>query len=208
MLWWKGVLTDERVLGMLAALQGIKPPPPPQTHGALDADAEQPSLDQIMQARLRASLDLDLRESAIDKSLGDLRTIETQIKTESKRLDDWKTIVRRAAGRICRPPPPTRRCCEVQRTLEAIAPKQAKEQIMKMLKEPKTPADDPMEDIVTNPQGDAARQAKEDSGGVQERPRKSKKLAEILAGDSPRRPDTELLRDTRSQLQQPPGSQR
>src|SRR5207247_8744842 len=75
MLWWKGVLTDERLYGMLAALQGIKPPPPPRLT-ALDTDAEQPSFDQILNSRLRASLDLDLRENAIDKSLGDLRTTE------------------------------------------------------------------------------------------------------------------------------------
>src|SRR5438094_9909758 len=72
MLWWKGVLTDERMYCMLAALQGIKPPPPPKLT-ALDTGAEQPSCDQILHARLRASLDLDLRESAIDHSLGDLR---------------------------------------------------------------------------------------------------------------------------------------
>ena len=89
MLWWKGVLTDERIYGMLAALQGIKPPPPPKLT-ALDTDAEQPSFDQILNARLRASLDLDLRESAVDKSLSDLRTLETQLKTESARLDSWK----------------------------------------------------------------------------------------------------------------------
>src|SRR5262245_24363147 len=89
MLWWKGVMTDERLFGMLAALQGIKPPPPPSP-SALDTDAEQPSFDQILNARMRASLDLDLRESAIDKSLGDLRAIEASLKSESLRLDSWK----------------------------------------------------------------------------------------------------------------------
>jgi len=89
MLWTKGVLSDERILAMLAALQGIKPPPPPSI-AALDTRAEQQSFNQVLNSRLRASLDLDLRESAIDKSLGDLRTIETQLKTESDRLDAWK----------------------------------------------------------------------------------------------------------------------
>ena len=37
---------------------------------------------------------------------------------------------------------------EVQRTLEAIAPKQAKEQLLRMLAEAKTPADQPMEDVL------------------------------------------------------------
>ena len=50
MLWWKGALADERVLGMLAALQEIKPAPPQQKAKAIDAHPEQPSLDEIMQA--------------------------------------------------------------------------------------------------------------------------------------------------------------
>src|SRR4051794_27419386 len=89
MLWWKGVLADERVLGMLAALQGIKPTTAADA-AQQGADAEQPSLNQILQSRLRASLDLDLRESAIDKSLGDLRALETQLRRETDRLDGWK----------------------------------------------------------------------------------------------------------------------
>src|SRR5688500_10386923 len=85
MLWWKGAFGDERLLAMLAALQGIKPLPAAKGKDGLDQNAEQPSLDQIMQTRLRAALDLDLRENAIDKSLGDLRTLELQLRTESKR---------------------------------------------------------------------------------------------------------------------------
>ena len=146
MMWWKGVLTDERIYGMLAALQGIKPPPPPKLT-ALDTDAEQPSFEQILNARLRASLDLDLRESAIDKALGDLRTIETALKSESSRLDLWKqsfdkrlTDLQSAATEAS--------MREVQQTLEAMPPKQSKDQLMKMLAEPKTPTNDPMEDVV------------------------------------------------------------
>src|SRR5262245_34625585 len=76
MLWWKGALADERVLGMLAALQGIETAPPAVAAGQLDPDAEQPSIEQLLQARLKMSLDLDLRESAVDKALGDLRALE------------------------------------------------------------------------------------------------------------------------------------
>src|SRR5262245_58977154 len=146
MLWWKGALTDERLFAMLAALHGVKPAPPPSLT-ALDADAEQPSFNQILHSRMRASLDLDLRENAIDKSLGDLRAIEKGLQSESTRLDTWKksfddrlASMQTAANEAS--------LLEVQRTLEAIQPKQAKEQIMKMLAEPKTAADDPMEDIV------------------------------------------------------------
>jgi hypothetical protein len=199
MLWWKGVLTDERLYGMLAALQGIKPPPPPKLT-ALDIDAEQPSFEQILQARMRASLDLGLRESAIDKSLGDLRTIETQLKSESQRLDAWKTsfderlaVLQTAASEAS--------LRELQVTLEAISPKQAKEQLMKMLQEPKSPTDDPMEDSVRILKAMPLDKRKKILAEFKT-PEEVKMLAEVLRVVRLGGSDTELMRDTRAQLQQ------
>ncbi len=199
MLWWKGVLTDERIYGMLAALQGIKPPPPPKLT-ALDTDAEQPSFEQILNARLRASLDLDLRESAIDKSLGDLRTIETALKSESSRLDSWKqsfdkrlTDLQSAATEAS--------LREVQQTLEAMPPKQSKDQLMKMLAEPKTPTNDPMEDVVRILK---AVQLDKRKKILQEfkTPEEIEKLHDILRVIRTGGTDMELIDDTRKQLQQ------
>src|SRR5262245_24076672 len=90
MLWWKGALADDRVLGMLAVLQGIEAPHQAITAQGNAADEEQPSIEQILQRRVAASLDLDLRESTIDKTLSDLRALKTQIKGERTRLDEWK----------------------------------------------------------------------------------------------------------------------
>jgi hypothetical protein len=198
-LWWKGVLTDERLYGMLAALQGIKPPPPPSL-SALDTDAEQPSFNQILQARMRASLDLDLRESAIDKSLGDLRAIEASLKSESLRLDSWKrsfderlASLQTAASEAA--------LLEVQRTLEAIQPKQAKDQIMKTLAEPKTSSDDPMEDIVRILKAmplDKRRKILAEFKTPEEVEKLSEIFRVIRLGGS----DADLLDDTRKQLQQ------
>src|SRR6478735_8460289 len=146
MLWWKGALADERVLGMLAALQGIKPPPPPGL-SAINVDAEQPSLDQLLSSRMKAGLDLDLRESAIDKGLGDLRTIETALQNETKRLDYWKQSFDKRLSDL-QTAASDAALREIQQTLEVIQPKQAKEQLVKMLEESKTATDDPMEDVV------------------------------------------------------------
>lgn len=206
MLWWKGVLADERVLGMLAALQGIKAAPPIETTAVVNADAEQPSLDQIMNTRLRASLDLDLRESAIDKSLGDLRTLETALKTESTRLDGWKKSFDDRLARLQTAATDTS-LLEVQRTLEAIQPKQAKEQILLMLKDPATTADDPMQDIVTIFKAMPLDKRKKILAEFKT-DEEIKKLHEILQEIRLGEPDAGLLRDARSQLQQPPGTQR
>jgi hypothetical protein len=199
MLWWKGVMTDERIYAMLAALQGIKPPPPPKLT-ALDTDAEQPSFDQILNARLRASLDLDLRESAIDKSLGDLRTIETALKSESSRLDSWKqSFDKRLSDLQSAATEASLR--EVQQTLEAIQPKQSKDQLMKMLAEQKTPTNDPMEDVVRILKAVQLDKRKKILAEFKT-PEEIEKLHEILRVIRVGGSDTDLLQETRKQLQQ------
>jgi hypothetical protein len=206
MLWWKGVLADERVLAMLAALQGIKAAPPVETRNVVNTDAEQPSLNQIREARLRSSLDLDLRESAIDKSLGDLRTLEKALQSESARLDHWKKSFDERLARLQSAATDTS-LLEVQRTLEAIQPKQAKEQILLMLKEPATNTDDPMQDIVTIFKAmplDKRKKILAEFKTTEEVTKLAEILQEIRLGE----PDAGLLRDARGQLQQPAGSQR
>ncbi|NJO37424.1 MAG: hypothetical protein HC871_07105, partial [Rhizobiales bacterium] len=160
----------------------------------------------IRDARLRVSLDLDLRESAIDKSLGDLRNLEKNLKTESDRLDGWKKSFDERLSRLQSAATDTS-LLEVQRTLEAIAPKQAKEQILLMLKEPATAADNPMQDIVTIFKAmplDKRRKILAEFKTEEE----IKQLADILQQIRLGEPDAGLLRDARSQLQQPPGTPR
>jgi hypothetical protein len=200
MLWFKGVLTDERILGMLAALQGIDTSPP-SANAAQQAAAEQPSIEQMLSLRMKASLDLDLRESAIDKALGDLRTIETSLQNETKRLDSWKqSFDKRLADLQTAAADSSLR--EVQQTLETIKPQQAKEQLVKMLEDPKSPTDDPMEAIVRILKAMPLDKRKKILEQFKT-PEDNKILAEILRMIRLGGSDSELLRDTRSQLQQP-----
>ena len=97
MLWWKGALTDDRWLGMLAALQGIEPAKTAATAEDPAAD-EQPSLTQLMERRLGASLDLELRETAIDKSLGDLRTLGVANQDRERAARQVEAVVRHSPG--------------------------------------------------------------------------------------------------------------
>lgn len=208
MLWWKGAFADDRVLHMFAALQGITVTSSATGQPAVDpAKEELPSMDQLLEKRLLASLDLDLRETAIDKSLVDLRNLESQIKTENKRLDDWKksfdarlvTLESETADEALQ---------QLQRTLEAMSPKQAKDQMLNMLKEPATGAeDDPMRDVVailktmpTDKQRKIIAEFKT--------PEEAEKLAEILREIRLGEPDAGLIRDTRNQLQQQLNPQR
>ena len=96
---------------------------------------EQPSLEAVLERRALASLDLDLRESALDKSLQDLRSLELQIKTERERLDLWKQsfdnrIASLESGRT------EQAIVELQQAIEAMQPKQAKDQLLQILNSP------------------------------------------------------------------------
>ncbi len=199
MLWSKGALNDERIYGMLAALQGIKPPPPENT-SVLNSQTETPSIDQIRGLRMRASLDLDLRESAIDKALGDLRTIETSLQNETKRLDSWKQSFDKRLSDL-QTAATDSALREVQQTLEAIQAKQAKEQLVKMLEEPKSPTDDPIEDVVRILKAMPLDKRKKILAEFKT-PEENITLAEILRVIRLGGSDSELLRNTRSQLQQ------
>lgn len=199
MLWMKGALSDERLYAMLAALQGIEPPPPPQA-AALDPGAEQPSLQQVLAVRAVAALDIDLRENAIDKSLGDLRTLELQLQTESRRLDSWKESFDKRLSDLQKAATEDS-LLEVQRTLEAISPKQAKEQLLKMLAEETTASDIPIEDIVRILKAMPLDKRRKILAEFKS-PEEVEKLHEILRVIRLGGSDTQLLRETRSQLQQ------
>jgi flagellar motility protein MotE (MotC chaperone) len=202
MLWMKGALAGDRYVAMMAALYGI-PPEGKQTkeESQQDKNPEQPSLNAVIERRALASLDLDLRESALDKSLQDLRNLESQIKTERQRLDLWKQsfdnrIASLESGRS------DQAIVELQQTIEAMQPKQAKEQILKILDTPPKSVDDqPLHDVVNllkNMPLDKRKKILAEFKLPEETERLSEILREIRLGS----PETELLRDTRKQLQQ------
>ena len=198
MLWWKGALTDDRWLGMLAALQGIEPIPA-LAAGGEGTDAEQPSLDQLLDQRVAASLDLELRETAIDKSLGDLRILETNIKTENDRLDKWKLSFDMRLAKL-ESQTTDEALLQLQRMLEVMSPKQAKDQILRMLKDSPNTDDDPMRDVVTILKTMPGDKQKKILAEFKLEP-EEQKLAEVLRQVRLGSPDADLIRETRNELQ-------
>lgn len=202
MLWMKGALAGDRYLAMMAALYGISTESKKEAQGSQpDKNPEQPSLDAVIEKRALASLDLDLRESALDKSLQDLRNLESQIKTERQRLDLWKQsfdnrIAALETGRS------DQAIVELQQTIEAMQPKQAKEQILKILDTPpKSAEDQPLHDVVNLLKNMPLDKRKKILAEFK-LPEETEKLSEILRDIRLGSPETELLRDTRKQLQQ------
>jgi hypothetical protein len=202
MLWMKGALSGDRYLAILAAVYGI-----PQDGAAKKAEGsetknpEQPSLEAVMERRALASLDLDLRESALDKGLQDLRSLESQIKTERDRLDLWKQsfdkrIATLETGRT------EQAIVELQQAIEAMQPKQAKDQLMQILNTPPKSAEDtPLHDVV-NLLKNLPLEKRKKIYAEFKLPEEVEKLSEILREIRLGAPESELLRDTRKQLQQ------
>lgn len=208
MLWWKGGLTGDRFMSTLAAIQGIDMATAAATVPvAEEPNEEQVSYDEILRERALKGLDLDLREIAIDKSLGELRNLESLTKTERERLDLWKlSFDQRLANLETQATDMALR--ELQTTLEAMNPKQAKEQILMMLESPTSgDADQPMRDVVTILKTMPIDKRRKIVGEFKT-PDESQKLAEILHEIRLGTPDSELIRDTRSQLQQQLNPQR
>lgn len=206
-LWAKGFLSQERVLSALAAWQGLDiHSTASAAHTAPDEQREEPSYDEIVRRRALLSLDLDLRESAIDKSLSDLRNVETQIRTERERLDGWKQSF---DDRLASLQTTTTEAAlqELQRTLEAIAPKQAKDQLLNMLDSPANRHDRPMQDVVSVIKAMPLDKRKKIFGEFKT-PQEVEKLGEILQEIRLGTPDSDLIRDSRSQLQQQLNPQR
>jgi hypothetical protein len=204
MLWWKGAFSDDRLTAMFAALHGIHPQKPGDASAATTAQKghahEQPSLEEISKQRLLAGLDLNLRESTLDKALMELRNLEQQVATENERLKQWQEgmdqRIARAENTVLESS-----LLEVQQTLMVMSPKQAKEQILKML--PTSPDGSEtraMNDVVRMFKAMPLDKRKKIMGEFKTA-QESEKLKEILDEMRLSPVEMDLLRDSRNKLE-------
>ncbi len=142
--WAKGALDRSRMYRVLAALQGIDVVTmqaqlvSPQK----STQEEQPSFAARLEAQDLKSLDFDLRESSIDNGRNDLLALQRELSGKQAAFEGAKkaydTVLREMAEEKM-----TASMKELQRTIEAMQPEQAKGQLLKMLE------DDAMDDVVT-----------------------------------------------------------
>jgi hypothetical protein len=198
-LWSKGAFQDERFLGAMAALYGVRTEAAATSSAA--PPAEQRSLREEQDRRMLVGLDIDLRESAIDKSLVDLRNLEADIRTERDRLDKWKLSFDKQLADL-QSGKTDESLLELQRTLEAMSPKQAKDRIMDILDStPRGAVDRPLNDIVTILKTMPLDKKKKLLAEFKTEA-EAEQLNEVLAQIRLGLPDSELIRDTRDQMQQ------
>ncbi len=137
-----GKIDREKMFQIVAVIQDVDLAAMQQKEEAArkPLESEQISLEQVLQKRVEQSLARDMREMALDKALDDLRRLQNDLTIDRRRYNELKESFdnrlqsleqgAREAGIL-----------ELQRTLEAIKPKQAKEQILKIIEEAGQSAD-------------------------------------------------------------------
>lgn len=191
----------DKLFRLLAVVQNVDLESLRAKHEAakLPEHSEQVSPEDVVRARLAKDLHLDLRETALDKALGELRTLEGKLKTDRERYDELKAgfderlkEIERGASDLS--------LQEVQRTLEVIQPKQAKEQILRMLEEDEEEAArKAMTDVVTILKAMPLERRKKIIAEFKSA-EDAEKLGEILKEIRLGEPEVSLIRGTREQV--------
>jgi flagellar motility protein MotE (MotC chaperone) len=135
MLAARGNLRSENLRGALATLAGIDVTGTQLATAYRDAtEVETPSYDEILQARALAGLEMDMRHRAQSGYLQEIRTLEERLRAEQDRFDTRRAAFNRKLEELLQGVGDAS-LKELQRTLEALPPKQAKDQLLRMLQE-------------------------------------------------------------------------
>jgi len=200
-LWAKGHLSEEKRFNFLAALYGVDQQSLKEELEKKNqpVDSEQAAFDMVLQQRVKESLNLQLRETALEKGLLGLNTLETQLRIEKTRYAQLKKSFDTKLAEL-EESLQDEAILEVQRTLEAIPPKQAKDQILRMLAEDKVSGDKKgMTDVVRILKAmalDKRRKVLSEFKANEEPEKLHDILLQIRLGE----PDVSLMRATREEL--------
>jgi hypothetical protein len=200
-LWSQGSLNKDKVLRLLAVLHNIEAAKTAAARNSADPnqDQQQVAYDEIVRARATKSLDFDLRESAVEKGLSDLRALQTQLMSERTKYDQMKKSFETRLADLEKAAT-DEAIQEVQRTLETMQPKQAKEQILMMLEEDRlrdgTAAMDAVVTILKSMPLDKRKKIIGEFKSADEADKLHEILRQIRLGE----PDVSLIRATRREL--------
>jgi hypothetical protein len=132
----RGKLDEKTVLKMIAVANGIDPSSggAPRGHSVDEAGPEQASLEDVARQRALKSRDIELRELSLNDSLSMIKTEYAKLVNEKDRYERIKTAFRAQLDELRTGVLADNR--ETARViLENMKPKQAKEQILRMVKE-------------------------------------------------------------------------
>ncbi|SMP58946.1 hypothetical protein SAMN06265222_106150 [Neorhodopirellula lusitana] len=184
--FFKGNLNGEAVTKVLALVNGID-----ITGNQLrqilqeDEDREQPDFDEILEARQRESLDIDMRLRSQREFKDELATMLAQLKQQRDRFDERRKSFDQRLEDI-RKGAQEEGIKEVQRTLQALEAEQSKELLMRMY-------DDKRIDDVVNIIQDMPIDKRKDILAEFDTPVETDKLHEILRRIGEGMPTTTLI---------------
>jgi hypothetical protein len=189
-----GRLEKSRVHQAFALVYGAKSLSPIDKNAAADSQpADRPSYEEIAASRWRMTLDLDLRETALEKALVEYGRQTEESSRARARYDrvkgDFDRTRASQLGLLSNP-----QLQEVRRTLEAIKPAQAKEELRKML------ADGSQRDVVALLKSMPLNKRKKivaEFKATREADELEAVFKEIRLGH----PEVDLIRQTRGELQ-------
>jgi len=200
-LYAKGRLTNENVVQLLAVSQDVDLD---SIREELEAKArpvewEQVSFDEVLVARQLVSLDLDLQEIAADKGLIDVRQLDFLLDQERKQYDELKQgfddrLKQLRQGAV------DESLQEVQRQLESVDAKLAKDQILRLLDDPAFDPQTSMQFVVTMFKSMPLEKRKKIVAEFKDK-KETERLHDILRQIRLGVPDVDVIRQTRQRLE-------
>gem|GEM_PF-2176016 len=150
MLYARGNLSQAKVVEVIAISKDVDLESMWQKLEAASkpVEAEQVSFEEVLTARKHLSLDLDLREIAADKGLIDVRQLGILLEDERRQYDTLKQEFDQRIENV-RLGAVDEGLKEVQRQLESVDAKLAKDQILRILGNADIPPDTSMNFVVT-----------------------------------------------------------
>lgn len=158
-------------------------------------DQEEPDWQTIIDARAQRHLALDFRIQALDTGIENMRAMQVNLVEERRRYDQLKDAFDQRLEALANGVRDDA-IIEVQRTLESVDPRQAKEQILIMLERDKQSMTDVVKIIKAMPTDKRKRIM-----GEFRTPEEEQKLADILNEIRLGVPDAEVIREARNHLQ-------
>lgn len=201
MLYARGNLSPAKVVDLIAISQDVdlKTMWRKLELSSKPVDIEQVSFEEVLRARKHLSLDLDLREIAADKGLIDVRQLGVLLEDERRQYDTLKYEFDQRIENV-RQGAVDEGLREVQRQLESVDAKLAKDQILRILGNPDIPPDTSMNFIVTifkNMPLDRKKKIMGEFKTPEDRRQLNMIVNQIRLGV----PDVEVIRQTREQFE-------
>jgi len=196
----KGGLTTDTAIQVMAVSQDVDLQAMRQRIEAAHrpVEAEQVSYEEVSKQRKQLSLDLDLREIALDKGLIDVRQLEFMLTRERVQYDSLKETFDQQVETL-KLGETDEALQELQRQLESISPRAAKVQLMMILEDQQLKPETPLRIVVALFKGMPLEKRKKLVAEFKTE-KEAARLHDVLTQIRLGVPDVNLIRETRKRL--------